>query len=321
MEDERPRQLLSPEQQASGSALEVESSPSTSTTAMTKPDRLFHDCVNQFQEKIIAELVAYSPELAGEISAAKAEIKTIFVATIPHHVSTRGKLIANVINSLAMGDHDDAMTHVNIPHSPAAENKPKLQTLMDYLTEQESWRTHMMQTYPDSFAKEQKQAERKLNAAKGTYEKGAAEGELHDKNKAEWEQAAEAAKEENVQKRVTANLTSAFIKTRSVLDQAGEKNYDLLLDLSDARLPRSKTFFLEVASTPIHKDGVYCLKVEGVDNGGKKIFVGLPVVQLRDHFIQKPDSIGPGDRFEARITKDVCSLTAHVRNKGKSLMR
>jgi hypothetical protein len=301
------------------------SRPSLSISTMTETDRLYGVCVLQFQENIIAELAACHPELADEISAAKAEAKTIFAETIPapipDYISNVGKLFANVINSLAMGDRDDALAHANIPHPSSAETKRRFPTLSGYLAEQEPWGTHMKQIYPDSFAKEQKQAERKLNAAKGTYEKGAAEGELHDKNKAEWEQAAEAAKEENVQKRVTANLTSAFIKTRSVLDQAGEKNYDLLLDLSDARLPRSKTFFLEATSAPIHKDGVYCLKVEGVENDGKQIFIGLSGDALKGHFIQKPDAIGPGDRFEARITKDVCSLTASRRNKGKNLLR
>jgi ankyrin repeat protein len=325
IEDERLRQLLSSEQQASDSALEVGGESSTSISAMTEPNRLFDACLIQFRERIIAELAVWRPDLSSRIFAATAEIILMSAETVPapvpDNISECGRLVANVLNSLAMGDYDDALAQANIPRLTSMENRPIFQTLPDYLAAHEAWRTHMMQTYSDSFEREQKQSERKLNAAKRAYEKDLAEGELRDKNKAEWEQAAEAAKEENVQRRVTANLTAAFVKTRSVLDQTGEKNYDLLLNLTDRRMPRSETFFLEVMSTPINKDGVYCLKVGGIDNGGKKMFMGLPGDQLKDHFVQKPDSIGPGDRFEARITKDVCSLTAPGRNKGKSLMR
>jgi ankyrin repeat protein len=269
-------------------------------------DPLFKDYLSQFQQKIITDIVKLSPDLQIDIPRTESEVKKAFESGIPAQApkdfSDGGKLTVGIINSLAIGHRDNALWKLRVMHAylPDVVHEQFFPTLAGYLAEQQPWREHVMKTWPDSFERRQKRLERERRAASKTQGDGQ--------------------RQEDVQKIVAAHLTSALLNSIFILNQRGEQNYELLLDLADRRLPRlPETFSLQVESLPVKS--IYCLKVELKDDPGRKTFVGLSADQLRNNFSKKPSSIRPGDRYEARIRGDICLLVTADMDKSKTRTR
>jgi uncharacterized protein len=281
--------------------LEVAPGPSTQTPSPAEEgrsesdDELFQSHVEQFERRVIADIVRLAPAFAIDVSVLEAEVNETFKSTIPaivpDAISEGGKLAAGVINTLAVGDRDGAlaaMLGVMDANRSIVVDEKTFPVLADYLAEQQSWREHMKDAHRGAFEKRCNRARREHVALT--------------MRKEDVRQT-----EEDVQKNVIADLTQALINARVRLNQCGEKDYELLLDIADHRLPRlPETFFLQVEFLPIEK--VYCLKVELKGDSGRKAFLALTVDELRNSFAKKLESVRVGDRFEARIVQDVCLL-------------
>jgi hypothetical protein len=304
----------------------------------TSADQLFAAYVKQFQKKVIADLARLRPDIAGTEAEMEAVFESGIPGAIPNGVSPLGRLAANLIKSLMMDDHDEALRQAQemAPGSSPTENKKIFQPLKDYLTAQQPWREHMQRMYPGYLEKELKDPRHKRAATEKALKETAKEARnQYNSNDSARSNADSAAANENVEQSAIARLTDAFVKAKSILNQIGEKNYGLLLlDVADRRLPNS--FSLEVAGSMANgayclqarqkdKTTFYCLRASANEFGDQTIFIGLSGDQLEKRFIKKPDVISTGDRFNASITRTkaraVCLLKPVSMNAQKKAER
>jgi hypothetical protein len=215
-------------------------------------------------------------ELHRQMKAGLNELEEKIKAALPGPSTPDVSFVHDVLYLLVVGDRDNALKLVK-EANPQFENI--LPTFAAFLCDKEPWRKYVLETYPDAFERRQKQANRVLKDTERDakkYDDFVVEPALF--------AARQEAAPEYIKKAVVADLTDRLIGTTRILDQLGEKDCEILVDINDRRLVKSKEFSVRlvvpqtgqgnmpsnVASSSITE--MHCLEVELRE---KKSFFGL----------------------------------------------